>query len=110
MPVAACFTWIVFAACRFHVSCFSHLKSGPWQNLGRTMGEEHCEKADSKIPFTTKNYMVTTCSSIEWWWVVDYAKVYAASNEVSHEDPNCGALGCCLALARCSRPLPTAVD
>merc|ERR1712176_1735329 len=43
----------------------------PNPKLFETMEMEHCKSADSKDPFTTRNYGITTTAEQEWWFVAE---------------------------------------
>ena len=43
----------------------------PAADLGQGMHDEHTERADSDDKMHAPNYDTTTCSRVEWWFVVD---------------------------------------
>ena len=43
----------------------------PNPNVTTAMRREHCNELDSREPFTTPNYKMTTTARIEWWFVED---------------------------------------
>ena len=43
----------------------------PSPRVRAEMEAEHCARADSAAPFTVDNYLITTCSRIEWCFVVE---------------------------------------
>ena len=43
----------------------------PSPRVRAEMEAEHCARADSAAPFIVDNYLITTCSRIEWCFVVD---------------------------------------
>ncbi len=38
----------------------------PFLDFEKAMEAEHCNREDSKAPFTTKNYRIHTCAHDEW--------------------------------------------
>ena len=65
----------------------SGIVGSPNPALHETMAQEHCDKPDSREPFRTSNYSITTCSLLEWWWVVDRTRVPTLSRLIGGDRP-----------------------
>ena len=52
----------------------------PNPNVGKAMEDEHMQMPDSKVPFVTSNYGISSTSWTEWKFVVEPSSQEARAN------------------------------